>query len=1238
LEPIGHRQGVCKTPVDGDALEAFSPVCASLPASCLLELPDSVLDDIASWAVQPGASGALSLTCRAFAQANLRHAPTFRIQLDRQRCDQLLTPRVIAVLRARTGKLALTLEQSLPQGSNQDANILAHILDKLGSCAAVEAVKLSSSGAPHHHNAVALACTPDLAQHLLDSFPGLTALSLHNYTVTCSHLAGLLPHPQLAMQLQQLDLTGTSIRLAQQPDQPGAATLATLFRGLRLKRLSLDVGYEDMPSLQPLAQHLTQLHIGEPEAAPGDAFTTAVGSLPLLQVLSVSDGFDCIDHQSLSQLLQALPLLHTLQLAETTLWCQQELDALLAATQLTSVHLEAICGLTSSRAETPCSWQRLELTDSIDCTSAAYLPLHSLTQPLVLRFLNINTAPGNCSGSCSVAAAVHNLTQACRVPVKIKCLELDMTGSCDMGQAMAVLQPLGGCCSGDGSMLSLSHAHVSAKDIALLAPLCQGCSRIGFRGGSLLPSLEFWHQVVQLMPNVTHITMVCTEGVATADMWESLQLMAAQPWARWLDIIVVLSRQLMSKDSEGGQARPPLSQFDKAKVTFLDEAELPDVVPQQALLGAFAVLPLLAASTLLSSVDAYSQPAASRGDHCLCYLPCRPLPSACPAVPAMTKRNRHIEEPAADDSALTAPSPACSPPPAISLLELPESALDDIASWAVRWGASGALSLTCRAFAQANLRHAPTFRIQLDRQRCDQLLTPRVIAALRARTGKLALTLEQSLPQGSNQDANILAHILDKLGSCAAVEAVKLSRSGAPHHHNAVVLACTPDLAQRLLDSFPGLTAIAVHKYTIFCSHLAGLISHPQLALQLQQLDLTGTSICQAGQPHQPGAVTLANLFQGLRLKRLSLDVGHENISLEPLTMTDNDDELLPDLRPLAQHLTQLQWRELPYLDIYRSALGLKTLSQLKVLTVCNLNCLWGLIEDLRALPQLHTLQLAETTLRCTYELDILLAATQLTSIQLASVQGLTSSRASAPCSWQRLELTGSIDCTSAAHLPLHSLTQPLVLGELCCSVDLVTTPEAAAALHSLAGAWKQPPVVRCVQLEMFGRLEEEAQAEVEAVPEGADITPLVQIILQQQSSRWEQLVALLCKLELRCVDKVVVSNFLRFSAADVQVLAPFCQACTCLQFLCSSIWPSLDFWHELVQCMPSVTHVLFTPLQDAPASGAMHESLQLMAEHSWARWLDITISYKHPEEVAYWQAQDWSSMGKCKVHVTLMA
>ncbi|KAJ9532459.1 hypothetical protein QJQ45_010521 [Haematococcus lacustris] len=567
--------------------------------------------------------------------------------------------------------------------------------------------------------------------------------------------------------------------------------------------------------------------------------------------------------------------------------------------------------------------------------------------------------------------------------------------------------------------------------------------------------------------------------------------------------------------------------------------------------------------------------------------------------------------------------PVCASPPASCLLELPDSVLDNIASWAVRPGASGALSLTCRAFAQANLRHAPAFRIQFDRQRCDQLLTPRIVAIVRARTGKLVSTLEQPHALDSGQYAEILAHVLDKLGSCAAVDAVKLSSSGAPHFGYTMALTNSPGLAQRLLDSFPGLTAMALYKYTITCSHLAGLLSHPQLALQLQQLDLTGTSIRQAQQPNQPGAVTLAILFQGLRLKRLSLAI--------------YDIELLPDLQPLAQHLTQLQWTELPNLPLrgtYPWVLGLRTQSRLQVLTVCNPCSLWGLLRDLQALPQLHTLQLAETTLRNGYELDDLLAATQLTSVQLASVEGLSSSRASAPCSWQRLELTGSIDCTSAAHLPLHSLTQPLVLGELCCSVDLVTTPEAAAALHSLAGAWKQPPVVRCVQLDMFGRLEEEAKAQVEAAPEEADTTPLVRIILQQQSSRWEQLVALLCTLELRCVDKVVISNFLVFSAADVQVLAPFCHGCTCLHFLCSSICPSLEFWHQLVQSMPSVTNVLFTPLQE-PASVAMHESLQLMAEQPWARWLDITISFKHPEEVTYWQAQDWSSIGGCKRWLT---
>ncbi|GFH14140.1 hypothetical protein HaLaN_10137 [Haematococcus lacustris] len=80
---------------------------------------------------------------------------------------------------------------------------------------------------------------------------------------------------------------------------------------------------------------------------------------------------------------------------------------------------------------------------------------------------------------------------------------------------------------------------------------------------------------------------------------------------------------------------------------------------------------------------------------------------------------------------------------------------------------------------------------------------------------------------------------------------------------------------------------------------------------------------------------------------------------------------------------------------------------------------------------------------------------------------------------------------------------------------------------------------------------------------------------------------------------------------------------------------PSLEFWHQLVQLMPAVQKVDFT---------AMHESLQLMAEQPWARWLDITIycdfeasqppasSYSGDELPLCWQAGSWVKAGVFKV------
>ncbi|KAJ9526248.1 hypothetical protein QJQ45_009720 [Haematococcus lacustris] len=491
----------------------------------LLELPAVLLSTITSLVVEFGYGNELSLTCRAFSLTNLLHAPAFRVQLVRHHCDHLLTYRVVAALQARTKQLSIVFEQPPPLDdepfdppSEQYMEKLTYALSMLAPtpCAAVQRCELVSGDRfddcewlPPY----SLGCTPHLAQPLLDSFPSLTALVLHHYSVTCVDLASLLSHPQLALQLQQLDLDST-IWQPHQAGEPGEVALDSLFDNVRLQQLSLYLNEGAlMPDLQPLAQHLTRLCISQPRdiRPAAQAFTVQLGWLPQLQVLTLSDQHSL---QGVLQLLPGLPRLHTLQLPVASLRQQQELDALLAATQLTSLQLGHVAELHSSRSEAPCSWQRLELICT-DLASAAYLPLHSLTHTLVQGSLHI--AP---EASCAlVAAAVHNLTRACKAPVEVGRLEVSLKRSLGLREMMAVLGPMGKCLITTVSIRPPRHGVLSAEDVPLLAPLCRNCEYLQVNGGSLIPSLHFWQQLVQLMPTVECVNLLnlegCTRGTQT---------------------------------------------------------------------------------------------------------------------------------------------------------------------------------------------------------------------------------------------------------------------------------------------------------------------------------------------------------------------------------------------------------------------------------------------------------------------------------------------------------------------------------------------------------------------------------------------------------------------------------------------------------------------------------------------------------------------------------------------------
>ncbi|KAJ9532486.1 hypothetical protein QJQ45_010552 [Haematococcus lacustris] len=554
--------------VDGgaSATDGYSPAGeVPPPASRMLDLPPALLDDIACRVMQLGSRSLLPLTCRAFSQAHLLHIPALRIQLGRQRCDQLLTPRVVTALQARKSKLVITLWQpkkgdsaafkwkwaptlQLPQAEDtqQYTDLLAHALAKLDNCAAVEVCRLFS-GEYHPNIRRHLRCPPGLAQHLLDSFPSLTALTLQGFLVSSNTLASLLSHPPLARQLQQLHLTTTYVLNGDKPVHP-------VLQGLQLKQLSICAWDPKLPSFQPLAQHLTQLHLQYYSDYDKDFKPLVEYLQPLAQLLVLTITCQQVQLQGLAELLQALPQLHTLQLPRATVRGQQKLDTLLAANQITSIQLQGVTGLDASCADAPCSWQRLELTGAVEGPDIMYLPLHSLSQPLVLGRLDIRASD---TSDIKVAAALHLVAEAIKVPVHIKEVQLTMVRqelqhrtltptvitptllqhqSVDLAQLVSLLQPLQSCFVGKVQVRCLHE--VTGADVLALAPLCRDCTHFELRGGSVEPSVDFWHQLVQLMPAVGKVDFIRVQGYVSAAMHESLQLMTEQPWARWLDITI----------------------------------------------------------------------------------------------------------------------------------------------------------------------------------------------------------------------------------------------------------------------------------------------------------------------------------------------------------------------------------------------------------------------------------------------------------------------------------------------------------------------------------------------------------------------------------------------------------------------------------------------------------------------------------------------------------------------------
>jgi hypothetical protein len=97
------------------------------------------------------------------------------------------------------------------------------------------------------------------------------------------------------------------------------------------------------------------------------------------------DGWNVPAFAPFQHLLSKCSLLSTLSM-EMVVLHQDGLDLLLAHPHVTDVTLMAVSA-TESRVDSPCAWRALRLAQQVPIGTVAYVPLHSLKQPLPVEAL-----------------------------------------------------------------------------------------------------------------------------------------------------------------------------------------------------------------------------------------------------------------------------------------------------------------------------------------------------------------------------------------------------------------------------------------------------------------------------------------------------------------------------------------------------------------------------------------------------------------------------------------------------------------------------------------------------------------------------------------------------------------------------------------------------------------------------------------------------------------------------------
>ncbi|KAJ9532916.1 hypothetical protein QJQ45_011000 [Haematococcus lacustris] len=190
-----------------------------------------------------------------------------------------------------------------------------------------------------------------------------------------------------------------------------------------------------------------------------------------------------------------------------------------------------------------------------------------------------------------------------------------------------------------------------------------------------------------------------------------------------------------------------------------------------------------------------------------------------------------------------------------------------------------------------------------------------------------------------------------------------------------------PVYSSGLAASYPSLISLTLRFLDLSTCRLGRLVSHPALLPLLKHLDVCGTDIMNKAQP-------APSPFIGIRLQQPRLCWGYWDFT--------------PHLAPLAPHLTQLAVASVESnesgfvgsLSSLAAAVGSLTCLQSLELGINGVEAgywfLTLLVPVLASLPSLHTLLLLQDTVHGD-QVDVLLAATQITHLQVYSIGCLVS-------------------------------------------------------------------------------------------------------------------------------------------------------------------------------------------------------------------------------------------------------